>query len=189
LFGEKHKRLAALSLIGGIAVSALFFMMNFVALQKHATARFSIKIPIFDLELQPSPRVLIWQESLQTFSQNFFSGVGLGEDVCRVSFQNTEGTTSVLTDAHNYLLNVAAQNGIAGLIAIVVLTIFIIRRAFPAQSVKSSSSTILIGLTMAFFCSFFYQGLTGSFEEARHLWVLIGLILSADRLSNKHFTI
>jgi O-antigen ligase len=189
LFGEKHKRLAALSLIGGITVSALFFMMNFVALQKHATARFLIKIPIFDLELQPSPRVLIWQESLQTFSQNFFSGVGLGEDVCRVSFQNTEGTTSVLTDAHNYLLNVAAQNGIAGLIAIVVLTIFIIRRAFPAQSVKSSSSTILIGLTMAFFCSFFYQGLTGSFEEARHLWVLIGLILSADRLSNKHFTI
>lgn len=182
IFREKQKRMAFFCLSGGIAASTLFFLMNFVALQKHSTAPFSIEIPLLDTEIQPSPRVLIWQESLQTFSRNFFSGVGLGEDVCRVSFQNAEGTTSVLTDAHNYLLSVAAQNGIFGLAAIIAVTVFIVRLAFPLRIDKSASSIILNGLTTAFICSFFYQGLTGSFEDARHLWVLIGLILSAQSL-------
>ncbi|HEX8638713.1 MAG TPA: O-antigen ligase family protein, partial [Pyrinomonadaceae bacterium] len=153
IFREKQKRLAFFCLFGGILASTLFFLMNFVALQKHSTARFSIKIPLLDTEIQPSPRVLIWQESLQTFSRNFFSGVGLGEDVCRVSFQNTEGTTSILTDAHNYLLNVAAQNGIFGLAAIIAVTIFIFRLALPFRLKKSASSIILAGLTTAFICS------------------------------------
>lgn len=182
-FREKRKRLAAFGLIGGIAAPTLFFLMNFVALQKHSTARFSVKVPLLDTELQPSPRVLIWQESLQTFWRNFFSGVGLGEDVCRVRFQNAEGTTSVLTDAHNYLLNVAAQNGVFGLLAIIGVTYYMVRLAFPFRLEKSVSSIILVGLTTAFVCSFFYQGLTGSFEDARHLWVLIGLILSARCLN------
>lgn len=182
-FREKQKRLAVFSLISGIAASTLFFLMNFVALQKHSTAGFSIRVPLLGKEIQPSPRVLIWQESLQTFWRNFSSGVGLGEDVCRVRFQNTDGTISILTDAHNYLLNVAAQNGIFGLLAIIVVTVFIIRLVFPLRQQKTAPSIILFGLTTAFICSFFYQGLTGSFEEARHLWVLIGLILSAHRLN------
>lgn len=179
---EKRRRLAASSLLVGITASTLFLLMNFVALEKHSSARFSFIVPLLNVEFQPSARLLIWQESFQTFTQNFFFGVGLGEDVCRVVFQNTDGTTSILTDAHNYLLNVAAQNGVFGLIAIIAVTYFIIRLAFPLRSNKNEPSVFLTGLTIAFVCSFLYQGLTGSFEDARHLWVLIGLILSAHRI-------
>lgn len=182
IFREKRKQFAFFCLMSGIAAAFLFFLMNFAALQKHSSAEYLIKIPLINLEFQPSARVLIWQESLETFWNNFFSGIGLGQDVCRVVFQNTEGTTSVLTDAHNYLINVAAQNGIFGLLAIIAVTYFIIKIAFPFRLKKSPSSIIPAGLTTAFICSFLYQGLTGSFEDARHLWVLIGLILSAQEL-------
>jgi O-antigen ligase len=184
VFRENRRRFAFFCLIGGGVAAFLFFLMNFAALQKHSSASYLFKIPLINLEFQPSARVLIWQESLQTFWNNFFSGVGLGQDVCRVVFQNTEGTTSVLTDAHNYLINVAAQNGVFGLVAIIALTYFIIKIAFRRRLERSVSSFILAGLAAAFVCSFLYQGLTGSFENARHLWVLIGLILSVSNLTN-----
>ena len=184
MFRERNQRFALFCMISAGVASFLFFLTNFAALQKHSSAQISFTVPLLNLEIQPSARVLIWQESLQTFWNNFYSGVGLGQDVCRVVFQNTEGTTSILTDAHNYLINVAAQNGIFGLLAIIAVTFFIIRLAFPFQFKNSQSSIILAGLSAAFACSFVYQGLTGSFEDARHLWVLIGLILSARHLTS-----
>jgi len=41
------------------------------------------------------------------------------------------------------------------------------------------ANIILTGLGLAFCSAFVYQGLTGSFEDARHLWVLIGLVPAA----------
>jgi membrane associated rhomboid family serine protease len=79
---------------------------------------------------------------------------------------------------------VAAQNGVFGLLSMIAVTFFIVRLAFPFRLKKSASSIIFVGLSAAFVCSFIYQGLTGSFENARHLWVLIGLILSAQQLNN-----
>jgi hypothetical protein len=38
------------------------------------------------------------------------------------------------------------------------------------------------GLGLAFLNAFAYQGLTGSFEDASHLWVLLGLFLASLRL-------
>lgn len=179
IYRRKRGRFAIFSLSVGLLASFLFFLMNFVALQQHSSSEAVFRIPFFNREFQFSARVLIWQESVQTFANNFFSGIGLGQDVCRVVFQNTEGTISILTDAHNYLLNSAAQNGVFGLAAIVAVTFYVARQAFPFRPREKDSAVILYGLIAAFVCCFVYQGLTGSFENARHLWVLIGLIFSA----------
>jgi len=36
---------------------------------------------------------------------------------------------------------------------------------------------------LAFLVAFAYEGLGGSFEDARHLWVLFGLFLASGRLA------
>jgi hypothetical protein len=38
----------------------------------------------------------------------------------------------------------------------------------------------MLGLT--WLNAFVYQGLTGSYEDARHLWLLLGLLIAAERL-------
>ena len=182
-FNDSSKLFAKFSLIGAVSFAILFFGVNFAALQKYPNAPFFIKIPFSNIELLPSPRFLVWSGSFQTFLDNFWNGRGLGEDVCSVLFQNTDGNLSNLSDAHNVFLSVAAQNGIFGLIA-VSLIIFCIARKFSLKTFEFEHSKLLKNyLVLAFICAFFYQGLTGSFEDARHLWVLIGLILSAGHLN------
>jgi hypothetical protein len=43
-------------------------------------------------------------------------------------------------------------------------------------------SGVTAGLAIAWLGSFALQGLVGSFEHQRHLWILFGLILSARQL-------
>jgi hypothetical protein len=45
-----------------------------------------------------------------------------------------------------------------------------------------SDTWIYRGLLIGFISSFVLQGLVGSFEDARHLWVLLGLILAAYKI-------
>jgi putative inorganic carbon (hco3(-)) transporter len=39
-----------------------------------------------------------------------------------------------------------------------------------------------VALGIAFLGAFAYQGLGGSFEDARHLWLLFGLLIASRRL-------
>lgn len=177
-----NKLIAKTALFGSIFVAILFFSINFFALQKYPNAPYSINIPLLEVELLPSSRLLVWSDSLKTFSENFFSGIGLGQNACYVSFQNTDGTAAFLTDAHNIFLSVAAQNGIFGLLAIAAISFNFVRKFSLSSLNLNSASFTKNALALAFICAFFYQGLTGSFEDTRHLWFLIGLILSAETL-------
>ena len=179
---DSRNNLAATGLTGGISIAIVFFIVNFFALQKYPNAPFSIVIPFSGVELLPSPRVLVWSDSLNTFQNNFLNGSGLGQNSCAVSFQNTDGTDAFLTDAHNIFLSVASQNGILGLLAIAAIMFFLIRKFSYSTFNKNRTSFLKNAFVLAFVCAFFYQGLTGSFEDTRHLWVLIGLILSAETL-------
>ncbi len=172
---------AVLSLSGGILTAILFWILNFVALQPHSTAPYAFNF--FGYEFYPSPRLLIWQESLQTFLNNFFFGRGVGQDSCNILFQNTDGSFATLTDAHNVFLSVASQEGIFGLAAIVTIIFYLVKKNTPAIRSTGQSSIIPAGLLIAFVSAFVYQGLVGSFEDARHLWVLIGLMLCAGDLA------
>ena len=42
---------------------------------------------------------------------------------------------------------------------------------------------VAIALAIAWLDAFVYQGLTGSYEDARHLWVLLGLFLASYRIA------
>lgn len=178
LLKKNNKFLSKSALVGGIGFAAIFFLINFIALQPHPTAPFTFNFHGF--ELYPSGRLMIWTETLQTISDNFFNGTGLGQEVCRVNFQNTDGSQAYLTDAHNIFLSVAGQNGIFGFISFTMLVIYVLKQALSKDFIGNTRSSIIFYLlAAAFFCSFLYQGLTSSFEDARHLWVLVGLIFSA----------
>ncbi|HQU93449.1 MAG TPA: hypothetical protein PLK77_14180 [Pyrinomonadaceae bacterium] len=69
--------------------------------------------------------------------------------------------------------------GTAGLLAIAVTTII---RSRVDGSDSTTLATLRHSLLIAFVSVFFIQGLVGSFEDARHLWILIGLIVAASRI-------
>jgi O-antigen ligase len=145
-----------------------------VALQNYSSASFSFKLP----GLEPSSRLLVWSDAFKTFTEDPITGKGIGQPVSGIIYQNTEGSTSLLTDAHNIFLSVGAQSGLIGLAAILALVLYMLRVSFGA-GMNKERSLILNGLGLAFLSAFVYQGLTGSFEDARHLWVLIGMIPAA----------
>ena len=173
---QKGALLSRLALGGGIAAAVLFLALNLVALQSYQEAPYALKLPGVETALLPSSRLLVWQDAWKTFAADPLTGKGLGQAVSAVVFQNTDGTHSLLTDAHNIFLNVAAQEGLIGLFAILALAAYLLRLSNRPFTVQTADSFVLKGLGLAFLSAFVYQGLTGSFEDARHLWVLIGMI-------------
>jgi len=178
IYRDKQKLFARASLAFGIACAGFFCALNCVALQPYANAPYSVALPFSEIVLYPSSRFLTWTEGLKTFAANFFVGNGLGRSSCEVLFQNTDGSYSFLTDAHNIFINVAAQTGIFGLLAIAAIALYFLRQTRRPKITGDFPSTAFTALTLAFLSAFIFQGLTGSFEDLRHLWVLIGLLLS-----------
>jgi len=159
----------------GLAMAVAFLIPAFAALAPYESAPYSWKLPVLGQTVFPSPRLLVWQQTLDTIAANPLTGKGLNVPTSSVIFTNSEGTMSVLTDAHNIFLSVAAQNGLISLLALVLLCIYLIRIGLAG----AERQPIVTGLTIAFLTAFVYQGLTGAFEDARHLWLLIGLIPAA----------
>ncbi len=171
-------RLARASLTISIAAAAAFYLMSFAALKPHATSPFSVDIPVIG-NIQPSSRVLVWIASFRTFADDPLTGKGLGQPACAVSFENTDGSYSMLTDAHNIFLSVAAQSGILGLAAMIALSLYLWRLG------RRSDVPAVRLIWAAFVSAFLYQGAVGAFEDARHLWILIGILVAASNLSRR----
>lgn len=169
------------SLLSGAAISLVFFCLLFFAMQKHPTAPFVYQIPFIEKEFYPSSRVMVWTAALKTFQNNYWNGVGLDQDVCHVRYLNPSGVMEDLRDGHNTILNVSAQTGILGLISILTIIFFFLGKIFNFKDMNSKSGVFYNCCGIAILSAFIYQGLSGSFEETRHLWVLFGIFLSADR--------
>jgi len=167
----------------GCLISLVFLLASFIALASYPGAQAFLTVPLIHLDLLPSARMLVWADAFHTFLSHPLTGVGVGKSVASVIFTNTDGSQSLLTDAHNSFLSVAAQEGIIGLAAFVSLVVFILKRWIEKVR-KATSINILAAVGLAFVCSFVYQGLTGSYEDARHLWVLIGIFMAVDRVEN-----
>jgi O-Antigen ligase. len=177
---DDNPLIAKTSLTFGFLAFVAFFLTAFIALQPHRTAPYSFHIPLLGIEAFPSPRLLVWQQALDRFLAYPFTGVGTGSPVAQVLFQNADGSMSLLTDAHNFLLNIAAQAGIVGLISLVAIFVYIMQLSFTSHG-ERDIDIVKIGLGLALLAGLGIQGLTGSFEDARHLWVLIGIIVAVDR--------
>ena len=163
-----------LSLLLGILSAVAFLVIAPVSLTSGSGGSFS----------EPSARALVWSDATNTFLNDPLTGKGLGTAVANVIFQNYDGSVSLLTDAHNILLSIAAQSGIGGLLAIIAIAFVILKAALIDRVVSTEMKIIRIGLVIAFFAAFVYDGMTGAFEDARHLWVLMGLILATSSIDD-----
>ncbi|MFN3387929.1 MAG: O-antigen ligase family protein [Allosphingosinicella sp.] len=181
LRGERPA-LARLALAGGSTAAILFVLAMSVTPILHPTAPFLIRVPGLDLVLAPSGRLMIWIEAVKNFLADPLLGRGLDAESVRVRFIDPGGAPQLLTDAHNTYLNLAAQCGIAALAAAVLITWYVLRGTAAARRARGLEAAAL-ALGLGFLGGFAYQGLGGSFEDSRHLWVAFGLFLAARRLS------
>ncbi|MEA3001437.1 MAG: hypothetical protein QOH81_225 [Sphingomonadales bacterium] len=171
---DRSPALAGAALAAGLAAAALFLLAILPAFQLHPTAPFTVEL--FGRTIAPGPRVMTWMGAWRTFLDHPLLGRGVGLDACHVWYQPPAAPRGLLRDAHNIFLNVAAQEGIAGLAAIVAILAFIVRRTRPLR-LDTDMDVFRVATGLALIGGLLYQGLSGSFEDARFLWALTGLFL------------
>ena len=132
--------------------------------------------------LEPSSRLQTWSGAWQTFVSHPWLGVGPGVDVTHVRYLNASGAIEQLTDAHNTWLSVLAQQGALGGITFLVLTVWLLWPLKDASSFSTHRLALFSGLAFAFAFGVLYPSLSGSFEDTRHTWVLMGLLAAVPRI-------
>lgn len=185
LLGRQAPRLAAAGLTFGIAGASLFLVALAVTPILHPTAPFLIQVDALGLTLAPSGRFLTWAAAWREFLANPLLGHGIGIHAVEVQYLSPAGRLQTLSDAHNMFLNIAAQAGVMGLAGLLVLIGYVAVRTVPLRLAPDRSNLLRLGLGITFLNAFVYQGLGGSFEDSRHLWVLLGLFLAAFRIERQ----
>jgi O-antigen ligase len=181
IWRDKRKPLARASLAAGCAAALLFLLASAVTPIVHSTAPFLIALP-GELTLAPSARLLLWIEAFANFLSDPLFGRGLGADAAQLRYISPSGAVQSLTDAHNMFLNLAVQCGLPGLAAMLLLIAAVLRACRPFRLATDGSNAVPPALGLTFINALAYQGLTGSFEDARHLWLLLGLFLASRHL-------
>jgi O-antigen ligase len=181
---ERRALVGRLALVAGIAAASVAIVAAAVTPILHSTAPFLIDPPLLDAPLAPSARLMIWLDAARNFAAQPWFGRGLGSDAVLVLYADPSGRLQRLTDAHNVYLSIAVQCGLVGLAALVALIVYAWRRTAPFRLVDSSSA-VRLALGLAFLNGLAYQGFAGSFEDARHLWLLFGLLLASLRIERE----
>lgn len=172
-FAAKNKvALARFSLGAGIIAAALFFVstVGYPALSDPNAG-----ITLQNLVVKPSVRAIAWKNSVETFLADPIFGKGLETDVAHTSYTLPSGERIYITDSHQMWLNVLGQSGIIGFFALLLICLFLLKGSKPL-GFHQRDDVIRTSLAIAFISTFIYQGFFGSYENARHLWVLIGLL-------------
>nr|WP_295373227.1 O-antigen ligase family protein [uncultured Sphingosinicella sp.] len=177
-------RLATGAAACGVAAAAMFVLAMAVTPLLHPTAPFLIRIPGIDLVLAPAGRFLTWTAALREFALNPVLGHGIGIEAVEVRYLSPSGVHQKLTDAHNMFLNIAAQAGLVGLAGLMFLIAQVFRGTLPLRFDPTGANVVRLGIGLSFLNAFAYHGLGGSFEDARHLWVLLGMFFAARRLES-----
>jgi O-antigen ligase len=129
--------------------------------------------------MAPSVRLLAWTQAIEKVRTSPILGHGIGIDRLDVSYEAAGYGPHCNPDAHNVYLNIATQCGVVGLAALLAITAFVVLILVRAVRTRSD---VTAGLSIAWLGGFAAQGLVGAFEDQRHLWVLLGLVLSARRI-------
>ncbi len=133
--------------------------------------------------LEPSSRVMTWRQAAAVMAQQPLFGQGLGLQLPAVYYLNPSGHTELLTDAHNIWLSIGQQAGVLGMLAFAWLSTHLLRSGLPWRAGCAPQAVeIRMALSIAFIGAVLYHGLTGSFEDARHIWLLMGMIAVAAHL-------
>jgi hypothetical protein len=190
---DRHNRpwFARTVLLTGIVVGLAFVLAQALTPVPYPHPLFTIVLPGLDLVLSPASRMQAWIDALRTFAAYPITGIGVGMDVAHVRFVEPGGAHVMLRDAHNVLFSVAASCGLLGVAALIAILIAVWRdtRSSIARAsiVQTPASPAAIDLpTFAFGSAILnilvYQGIGGSFEDARFVWVMIGFLIVARRL-------
>lgn len=168
--------LTKLFLGAAMVMSILIFAATTISPDTNNTDQ---QLTISGVTIETSVRVLAWQSAIETFTSHPLVGVGTGLEAAKVRYQTLSGQKQYLTDAHNTYFNLLALTGIIGIGAFLSLVGYLLRIGRFSFSAESFRSRSLVAMSCAFAGAFLYQGLTGSFEDARHLWILIGMLVAA----------
>jgi putative inorganic carbon (hco3(-)) transporter len=179
---EQKKVLSKIALSFAIISAILIFGTTLISPDTNNTMQ-DFSLPFVDKKLEVSVRVIVWENALETFRQSPFIGKGTGTDAVFVTYETLSGNRQILLDAHNNWLNVLAQTGLLGIIVFVLLNVYLTTRCHLTLNQSNEQYHIHIALSCAFLGAFLYQGLSGSFEDARHLWVLFGLLVGIAKFS------
>ncbi|MFV0389988.1 MAG: O-antigen ligase family protein [Pyrinomonadaceae bacterium] len=167
----------------GIAISVLFFLSTLVTPIPYAEAPWKLNLPISNVTLYPSSRTLVQTSALQTFLANPLTGKGIGIDAAYAEYVNPSGRMETLLDAHQMWLSIASQTGVLGLITFIYL-LYMVYSGVRTGDFNSASGTLKLMLSLGLTGAFLYAGLSGSFEDARHIWVWIGFCAAVPKLSS-----
>lgn len=173
----RHKgRARTPTLVGCIALALLAFLSTTISPVVRDQEK-SITLPVIDRQIEPSVRALVWLNSIERGSQYPILGRGPGTDAAFLRYQVASGQKQLLRDAHQAWLNVFGQAGVIGLAAFIALCWYLFTICRFRAPDDSEQSVMLVACSCAFVGAFLFQNLFGSFEDARQLWVLIGMLV------------
>lgn len=136
-------------------------------------------VALLKSNLEPSGRVLTWTGALKDWAAHPLTGTGPGATTIDVHHRAPSGATLYLSDAHNVWLSVASQTGILGLAALLGLILRSVRKA-PSRlpGLRDALKVALVG-------AWLIHGLSGSLEDSRYLWVLVGMLAATEDRSGR----
>lgn len=177
---DKKSFFSKAAIVSAIILATAVFGSTLVSPDTNNTTQ-EFTIPFSEKKLEASVRVLVWENAFENFREFPLFGRGTGTNSAMQKYQTLSGDNQILLDAHNVWLNVLGQTGVFGLIAFAALVIFLIARCRFNFEKSNELNLIQLALSCAFVGAFFYQGLSGSFEDARHLWVLFGMLVGISK--------
>ncbi|MGD9561454.1 MAG: O-antigen ligase family protein [Pyrinomonadaceae bacterium] len=172
-----RKRLPAavrlITTMGGVLIAGAFFIAAAVTLFSYGPN--GTQVPLKDGAVAPSHRAVAWRTAVGTFMENPVFGYGLGLGVAEAEYIDPSGSRQLLVDAHNTYISVLAETGIIGFLAFMSLIGFVTLGLYFWRTETGDMGRIRLCFLLALADAFFYQSLTGSYEDARHLWVFIAV--------------
>jgi len=176
LYLKEHDRtkLSRMALVPAITIALAFLVASAVTLFSYTPS--GTESPLAHAEVKAARRTIAWQTAFETFKQYPILGRGVGMPVSFAPFVDPSGARGILTDAHNTYLSVAGESGLFGVLAFAGIIVYLLRGLYPLQLYGPLNLVIKTCLTLALIDAFLFQGLVGSFEDTRHLWILFGML-------------
>lgn len=173
-FDKGRPAVGRLVTAAGVFLAAVFLIAASITLFSYDPN--GVRMPVLDGAVYPSHRAAAWSTAFETFMQNPVFGYGVGLPVARSEYTDPSGNRHLLADAHNTYISLLGETGLVGFLAFMGLIAFLTFSLVYWKPEADHQEAIRLCLLLALWDAFFYQSLTGSYEDARHLWVFFGIV-------------
>lgn len=174
-----YPKWASFALVSGFILALSFFLIALVTVFSYTPD--GTRMPLTNGEVQPSHRVLAWRSALETFLANPYLGKGVGMPTSNAQYTDPSGNRQLLADAHSTYISVLSETGLFGFLLFMGIVGFAAWSLTTWKTTSEMDKLTRLCLLAALLDAFFYQGLTGSYEDARHIWVVFGIAVGISR--------